>query len=432
LRLLFISSFLLSFCQFSFGIDNYYTISIVGTDIIAGDSLELSDPQYSLYLNDSARYKSLTSRVFLEVRDGDRILLDSNWAASIRVKVSYTDTAENTVLDIPVSLHVDYKTGIAEYVRKDVFQIKNAHYVKFVIEQISDTTLLRYLRLGIEIGVERFYNFDPTSVVDSLSHSLITTSNELELAWAPVIGAEYYEVSWLWMDNYNARGGSLYPSQLSASFRNSSSRISTKEEFYRIPLIYDRGFIVYRVRPVGLTGPEFKHRLRGNWTNPNNEEEFSLSSTTYKYRINVGHDIGLNYQHVTVFNAEGKRIDGLEYLDGLFKIRQSVTSLHEENKSLVTETIYDYQGRAAVNILPSPGAESLEYNGNFNLNQAQSDYSAQDFDLDTSYSSLKAAPLSNLSIQQIIRANLHTMDSYRNRMGIPSLKLSIPLTIPDE
>src|SRR5690606_11393338 len=64
------------------------------------------------------------------------------------------------------------------------------------------------------------------------------------------------------------------------------------------------------------------------------------------------------------------------------------------NNVIVAETVYDYQGRPAVNILPVPVEKnedctennyepSIRFYPNFNINEGNTSYTKLDFDLDT-------------------------------------------------
>ncbi|MBL4657948.1 MAG: hypothetical protein JKX73_08110 [Flavobacteriales bacterium] len=380
-----------------FSVTNFYTVSNSGNDIIVGDSLSLSDPQYSNFQAGLFRYKSLKSRIFLEVREEDRILLDSNWVASVELLVSYTDTSGYSTVNVPVKLRVDFKEGITHYSRKAAFQVTNAYSIKYKITQISDSTLLRFLRLGLEIKVERFHSFDHSTSVSNLTHSYNLIKNRLDISWSPHTGAEHYEVSWFWVDNYSPNGKLKLPLEITTSFKNNGSRIITEYENYGIPIIYDRGYVVYRVRPIGISGPDFTDLIRGQWTIPSHNETFKLSQTGFKFRINYGHEIWLNYESSATFNSQGHRSSMIAYADGIFKSRQTIKSLNHEDRSLVSEVIYDFNGRPAIYVLPSPGSISLRYHKSFNLNLSLDNYSAIDFDQDTTFSGLQPAPFSKTS-----------------------------------
>lgn len=83
----------------------------------------------------------------------------------------------------------------------------------------------------------------------------------------------------------------------------------------------------------------------------------------------------------------------ISYFDGSLHNRQSVTKVNTEQNVIVGETIYDHQGRPAVNVLPAPvvypncttsyDAPALKYYERFNRNMADTSYTKLDFDMDS-------------------------------------------------
>ena len=127
----------------SVGGDHKYIAYVTGPDILSGDTIRIQDPQYSLYLNDSSYYKSIFSRVFIEVNETDGIHLDSSWQFTASLVVSYTDTSGQLHSNLPISLKINYNdSSLKSYTRKDVFEMAGAHKVAVHIDAISDTTLL--------------------------------------------------------------------------------------------------------------------------------------------------------------------------------------------------------------------------------------------------------------------------------------------------
>lgn len=146
-------------------LENHFTVSLQGNEINIGDSISLSDPIHSYYLNKEGKYKSAYSRVFLELNETGKLLLDSTFNINIYLKVSFLDTA-GQVIDIPMTLQIDFDKGsLSNYQRKEVFHMEHVVEAKLKVISISDTTLLRYVRLGIDIGNEFYWNFNPNTSV---------------------------------------------------------------------------------------------------------------------------------------------------------------------------------------------------------------------------------------------------------------------------
>ena len=82
--------------------------------------------------------------------------------------------------------------------------------------------------------------------------------------------------------------------------------------------------------------------------------------------------------------------------------------MNSADYAVVSEQIYDYQGRAAISILPAPvsppagcvvdnAASALKFYRNFNTNEDGDQYSAKDFDTDTDPCVSPASPMSTTS-----------------------------------
>lgn len=112
----------------------------------------------------------------------------------------------------------------------------------------------------------------------------------------------------------------------------------------------------------------------------------------------------INWQVSSTFSEDGKRSDIVNYFDGTFRSRQTVTGVNLEKQELISipfssnlsclpgsdkiheviagETIYDFQGRPTVNILPTPtNSFKIEYLPLLNrLENTNKSYNWQDFD----------------------------------------------------
>lgn len=98
----------------------------------------------------------------------------------------------------------------------------------------------------------------------------------------------------------------------------------------------------------------------------------------------------LNWIYDCTYAEDGKKKEVVNYFDGTLKSRQIITTSNTDDFALIKETIYDYQGRPAIEVLPVPTLpNNLRYVPNFNQSVNQVDgstvaYSARDFDFETS------------------------------------------------
>ncbi|MBP6091565.1 MAG: hypothetical protein KA521_09945, partial [Crocinitomicaceae bacterium] len=222
------------------------------------------------------------------------------------------------------------------------------------------------------------------------------TSNsvdEIEITWPSAgSGIIEYQLEWLHVSDYGA-SSSTFLSSAPYNFKYNSTRISTTSTSYHLGLLFDRGWLVFRVRAVGLS-PNGAY-VYGNWSLPDVGTIATASGANYFINQTTQHSPNLNWQYAATYAEEGKKKEIISYFDGSLRNRQTVTQLTSDRNTLVAETIYDSQGRATVQVLPAPvDAPScastdplkhsiIKFYANFNQNTAASPkgYSAKDFDL---------------------------------------------------
>ena len=261
-----------------------------------------------------------------------------------------------------------------------------------------------YLEAGI--FAERYHNFSGTVPVSSLVANMVSynattgaeavspgavqtlpNTDDIELAWNYVVGAEYYDVEWTWVDNYPAGGLTatpLFPSQITLSeneFRRNSTRIRTSSQSYRIPQLFAKGYLIYRVRPVGRWATDVTKDKFGPWSGSAGAKTY-VSNWSNVLLIAFAHEGEKNWKYQASYAEEGKKKEIMQYFDGSLRGRQIVTRINSDHRSVVGETIYDNQGRAVIQVLPAPQANpAIRYYANFNMkNDMTKPYSHQDFD----------------------------------------------------
>ena len=98
---------------------------------------------------------------------------------------------------------------------------------------------------------------------------------------APPVPA-MYELEWTYIDDYkynhsNHTWDSLTTSQLNFDFKNNATRIVTEQSSYKIPLIYERGYLVYRARIVRPDSVDFARPIYTEWSIPASSGTLSSS-----------------------------------------------------------------------------------------------------------------------------------------------------------
>lgn len=265
----------------------------------------------------------------------------------------------------------------------------------------STTTLPANLTLKLDLYVDRYYDFAGTAVtITTISEGMLRTapidldcdgvSDEWPIMWTPVVGAEEYQVEWAYVNYYGDTPGSELPaSALYCDYKRNSTRISTTSTSYNLSLVYDKGYICYRVRAIGRKTSDLTKVVYGAWSST---DYFALSATSHKYKNDVAYQGNKNWQYSTTYAEEGKKKETISFFDGSLRNRQSVTKMASDTNVVVGETIYDHQGRPAIQVLPVPvddptncsiggNTASLKFYPNFTKNEAGSAYSRADFDL---------------------------------------------------
>lgn len=267
--------------------------------------------------------------------------------------------------------------------------------IKYIeVDGISVTTLPANLYVNAEMFVDRYYDFTTPSGIPltMLTNTEIDSDcdghyDELLITWNEIQSAEEYQLEWVYINDYDTIGTYYADTELNYDFKHNSTRISTTSPEYKISLAYDRGYICYRVRAIGRATSDLSKRIFGVWTGADNG---TVDDADYYFKNYAWHDT-INWQFSASYAEEGKKKEVVSFFDGSLRNRQMVTKINSDNNTIVGETIYDHQGRPAIQVLPTPvqdldcvgdSATSLKYYHNFTRNQDNNPYSRSDFDLD--------------------------------------------------
>jgi RHS repeat-associated protein len=253
----------------------------------------------------------------------------------------------------------------------------------------NEMRLLRYFPLSNTASL-----LSPTTLTgtyDGVSHS-----DQLAVAWTFPASANtnISQIEYAWVENetknfYNVNGV-FDPNTL---FWINSTRIDVDPVGnyytfnYNVPLIYPAdpsqggGTLYYRVRAVLKKNDG--SLITGPWTSPQ------------IYASPTGHQPNLNWQCTTNFAENAKSKTVIKYFDGSFRARQTVTKDNSTGNTVVSETIYDLQGRPNVQILPTPTlSTAIQYFSDFNRFgvQTTNDNPARYFDLSVAGTPCTGAP----------------------------------------
>ena len=329
----------------------------------------------------------------------------------------YPIKGSSTPVTKTIKLETNYKKGaLTKSSISGIYAFNNAWKVELKITNVevtsdsgTDLTALKtkladFIELSIGFQEERLTRIQYNVFPSGLSVCEDQVSDELVVNWNPATDAEEYELEYSFAEDYSdSYNVPVNPANISFNFRDNSTRVSMKETSYRIPLVLERGWILYRVRAIGRGGNNLELPVYCMWSGA---EQGMVSNFTTKYYHGASHTAdNINWQSASTFAEDGKRSDKVNYSDGTFRTRQTVTGLNldpqlpnnpllfgssdcfqpqseKEREVMAGETIYDYQGRAAVNILPAPtNSHKIDYLPLLNIsNSSQRPYDWHDFD----------------------------------------------------
>jgi RHS repeat-associated protein len=395
---------------------------LTGADLATGSAMDPSEdvfpPPVGMY-----KYGQVTDRVTLGL---DRRSLATGMVAfevNVRVQIITTNPAfvsTSVVQDLRITY--DPAKGTTD---NDVMWVERSGGHIMVVRVLSATAKYGTLDIPMPdmvylegtVEMERYATLDWANPVSGIEHEFFADDGELEVRWAHEPGAEEYDLEWTFVSKENYSGS---PSGLFYDFKNNATRVTVAQNSYRIPLLYEEGYVIYRIRAVGRQGPtlpsgavDYRHRLEGVWSNllypdvVGSDGESGSLATLYSIWAPMnkhmfawaGHERALNWQASVTFAEEGKRAMAISYHDGSLRGRQSVAKSTTEDMAVVGETFYDHQGRPAVQALPVPAFDPLiKYYDNFNKSQVTGlAYGRADFDLDYTGCEELARPFSPTS-----------------------------------
>lgn len=249
-------------------------------------------------------------------------------------------------------------------------------------------------RIEGEIWLQRYDKLSNTNLTVSKNTNNVSTEGKLRVEWttstSTAIEPASYQLEWVYIDDYKITDYSAgtYSTKaladLDYDFAHNSTRVVTNSMYYDIPLIYNRGYIAYRARMVRPDETDYDTPIYGAWSvTAATGSLSSLGSGNYYYHSTAHKSDSINWNFTISYAEEGKNKNVLSYFDGSLKNRQSLTQFNSvDNRLIVAQSIYDYEGRPAISMLPTPVVKSkLNYVENFAMNNATSaQYEASDFD----------------------------------------------------
>lgn len=323
------------------------------------------------------------------------------------IGVDLTLTTKLNTTTQTVWLEVGYNptdTPGVRYVDREVLPLEGYDSISAVVSSVHTTAGWTPANVVLDLDCEREFVRDLAGPVAKVHVEQAKAGEDIKIWWTPVVGAEQYDVEWTWIGTDNGFGSSLptsalfvgdsvppdtaYPTSanvhvLPTDFAHDASRARVKGTRYVVPDLYEKGWLVARVRPIGLGGPDDSQETLGDWFPVLGPSWTPLTSFDARLKLS-GHEPQLNWQWSAAFAEGGKRSDRVAYHDGALVGRQQVSKVNSDETVVVGETIYDHVGRPAVQVLPVPVAPevgtTIHHYADFNLDSGGDPYDLDAFD----------------------------------------------------
>lgn len=368
----------------AYSAEEKYTERREGTSISWGSTLYLMDDKFPEIANnptwqDEFLNVSVRNKIWLGLNPEAK--LSSNSSVTVEVGFEYTDENGNIVQDNCI-LTANYDTDGLQIINdKSTYSFTGGHLIEAVITNVNviSGSIDDYV-LQMEIIVDRFYHFDNGAITTCGITPI--SNNYLEFYWGHKAGAEEYELEYVHINDYTVYENTYKSAaDLNYDFYKNSTRIITKNLHYKIPNVFDHGYLIFRVRGVGRTSPVIRLRKEGEW-NLATQGAVSNVPSNQRLPITQEYDENMNWSYQAAMTENGKRLEGISYADGLGRPRQQLMHNPATEQVIVSNTYYDYHGRPVIQDLGTPiDDETLVFHGGFNLSAVDlQPYGPQHFD----------------------------------------------------
>lgn len=364
---------------------------------LPNSTLHVVDDKFPSAPNIGFQDKSIQNKITLGV-DYECNKLVNPFTVKVNLQIDWKDLQSSYSITKELQIKYDRDANTTALEDKEVYLFVGGYDVTVKILSVRNANNQNIVApaniyLESEIASERYYRFDPTTVPSNISHHEVmnggTFADELDISWNFIQGAEEYELEWAYANDYdydfvNKKAVTIQKANLVSNFdfRNNATHIKTPLTHYQIPLTYESGYILYRYRAVGRSVSDLSKFTYSPWSAP---ETGKVSTFTNFYKVSRPHQQdGKNWQFSASYAEQGKASKSLSYSDGMMKDHQQVDKLNTTGKAVVSEKIYDYNGRPAIRVLPVPAGNAFQFYDNFNINNAGTakPFSSADFDRD--------------------------------------------------
>ena len=345
-----------------------YSRCLRGSDIHYNALMVINVQQYDR-LNWNVSNSFVRVRLYLAE---DRYIGHSNNEDFIVVYNITLTNVDNSLNVLNDTLFINYHQS-APYRDLDINEYRNCKAAFLTITSASPN-ITEDIVFELQLCRPLFTNTDSVGTPFDVRRKYLESTNELLLTWGYLDGADEYDLEWLFVDNPTMSNNVSY------DFAN-ATRITTSNNYYKIPLAYPKGNVLCRVRGRGTYVNGEHYPVFGPWSFTTSSDSIIPDSNHICRYDFAGLEDSLTWQYTAVYAEEGKRKEVITFYDGSLRNRQEVTVLNTDSVAIVGETFYDHIGRQALQALPSPtpsrgiryygtnGTAVGQFNGNFPKSQ---------------------------------------------------------------
>lgn len=335
----------------------------------------------------NGNFKSMLNYVAVGIRNDTPVITSKYkyWITlTVAGKICPTCTTINPAPK-QIALELSYDPdSLKPYTDKSLYKFSGSHAVVVTIDKIEDisgTTPVTVSRNAlpknfyIETGVitDDYDNSSNPNNVPLYATSYFTNSdNNLHLTWGTSPGYSNliqpleYELEWTYIDDYQyniaTHTGShifqygAYNGNIPYDFRKNSTRVRLKKNEFDLPLVYEGGAVVFRLRIVRPDySKSYKDVLYGAWNLADAGTVTSTDVTKVRMLPAPHMNDSLNWQYTINFAEEGKYKHVINYFDGSLRGRQTQTKINSDSLYIIaSDKSYDYEGHPAIQTLPTP------------------------------------------------------------------------------
>ena len=207
----------------------------------------------------------------------------------------------------------------------------------------------------VRLEVHLICNYRLTPQINLFAGSVQYNTTTKEISWPYQKGAAAYQVEWTYIDS----AATYTPAPVTAAqffAVKEPVRVMVKNQYYAFDPKYGSGKVYIRMRAVWIYGGavESSQAHYSDWQYV--ASPVSIVNRTPAAGEIQAFEVKKNWQRTAQFAEDGKSSQAVSYYDGSLRSRQSIALMNSTQTEMVSEVLYDYEGRPVVNIMPYPVA----------------------------------------------------------------------------